>query len=87
MTINYVSFHQCAVVNFLVTENNSAANIFDQLCHVYGDSHRDASNVQHWVKHFTDGKMDITDLPHSGQLRNAIMESNKQKVDILMTED
>jgi hypothetical protein len=39
------------------------------------------------VKHFSDGERDITHLPHRGQLRNAIMEWNEQKADVLITED
>jgi hypothetical protein len=39
------------------------------------------------MKHFKDGKKDITNLPCSGHPRTIITESNKQKVDVLINED
>jgi hypothetical protein len=55
--------------------------------HVYGDSYRNASSWQQLVKHFTDGKRDITDQPHSSQLKNDIMGCHEQKFYMLITED
>jgi hypothetical protein len=36
--VNNMSFYQHAVIEFLVEENISAADIFDQLHHIYQDS-------------------------------------------------
>jgi transposase len=45
------------------------------------------SSVRRWVKHFKDGKTDIADQPRCGRPRIAATESNKQKVDELITQD
>jgi hypothetical protein len=38
-------FHQHAVIEFLIKENNSFADILYQLCQFYGDSHMGASSI------------------------------------------
>jgi hypothetical protein len=45
MAVNDVSFHQHAVIEFLIKENVSAADIFDKRCYVCGDSYIDASSL------------------------------------------
>jgi hypothetical protein len=77
MAVNGALLCQHAMIEFLVKENSSAANIFDKLCHVYGDSCMGASSVQLCVKHFKDGNKSITNLPHSCQQRTTTMECNK----------
>jgi hypothetical protein len=86
MAINDVSFYQRVVIKFLIKENNSAVNFFDQLCHVCGDSCMGASGVHCWVKYFEDGSRDISDLPCSDRPR-ITRECNNQKVDAHITED
>jgi hypothetical protein len=66
MAVDDVSSCQHAVIEFLVKENSSGADIFSQLCHLYIDSCMDASSVQHFVKHFKDGSRGTTVVPHSG---------------------
>jgi hypothetical protein len=44
MAVSDVSFHQYAVIEFLIKENSSAADISDRL-RVYGDSCVGASTV------------------------------------------
>jgi hypothetical protein len=58
---NAVLFHQCAMIQFLIQVGSSAANNFDQLRHVCGDSCMSASSVKCCVKHCKDGNSDIAD--------------------------
>jgi hypothetical protein len=55
MGITETSFRQCAVIEFLVTEGNSAGVIYERLPVMYGDVCMGASSVRRWVKHFKDG--------------------------------
>lgn len=50
--VNDISFHKHAVVEFLVEEIISAADIFDQLRHIYQDFFMGSNSTQCWVKHF-----------------------------------
>jgi hypothetical protein len=72
--VNNISFRQHAVTEFLVEENISAADIFNQLCHIYHDSFMGGSSAQRWVRHFKDGNMDIASLPIGSQPRTTTME-------------
>jgi hypothetical protein len=45
VAVNNVSFHQYAVIELLVEENITAADIFNQICHVYQDSCMGGSSV------------------------------------------
>jgi hypothetical protein len=62
MAVNDVLF---CLHGFLLKENNSAANIFDRLCHVEIPAWV-LAGMQHWVKHFKDGNRDIVNLACSG---------------------
>jgi hypothetical protein len=44
MAVN-VLFRRCAVIEFIIKENSSAADIFDLLCHVYGDYFMNVGSV------------------------------------------
>jgi hypothetical protein len=79
-----MSFRQCAVIEFLVKEGNSARVIYEWLRGVYGDVCLAASSVRSWVKHFKDGNTDIVDQPRCGRQRTSATECNKQKVDVLI---
>jgi hypothetical protein len=86
MAVNDVSFYQHVVIKFVLKENNSAVCFFDWLSHVYGDSCMGASSVHCWMKCFEDGSRDTYDLLGSDRPRITI-EYDKQKVDVLITED
>ncbi|PSN42912.1 hypothetical protein C0J52_12034 [Blattella germanica] len=58
-----VSFRQCAVIEFLVKEEQSAVDIHQRLQRAYGDTCMGASSVRRWVKHFKDGNTSINDQP------------------------
>jgi transposase len=79
MSVAVMSFRQCAVIEFLVKEGNSAGIIYKRLHGVYGDACMGASSVRRWVKHFEDGNTDFADQPRCGRPRSAATERNKQK--------
>jgi hypothetical protein len=87
MALTDMSFHQRAVIEFLVKEGNSAGVIYERLRGVYGDVCMGASSVRRWVKHFKDGNTDIADQPRCGRPRTAATERNKQKIDELIRQD
>ena len=87
MADNEVSFHQCAVTEFLVKEEIPAADIHHRLQLVYGDECMGASSVRQWVKHFKDGNMSIQDQPRSGCPQTASTEPNQKRADEIIQED
>jgi transposase len=86
MAITDMSFHQRALIEFVVKEVNSAGIIYERLPGVYRDTCMGASSVR-WVKHFKDGNSDIANQPRCGPPRTAAAECNKQKVDELIRQD
>ena len=56
MADNAMSFHQRAVIEFLVKEEIPAAEIHQRLQRAYGSVCTGASSARRWVKHFKDGK-------------------------------
>jgi hypothetical protein len=66
MDVTDMSFHQCAVIEFLVKEGNSVGVTYERLFGVYGDVCMGANSVRRWVKHFKDGNTDIADQPRCG---------------------
>ena len=56
MADNYMSFRQRAVIEFLVKEEISAAEIHQRLQRTCESVCIGASSVRRWVKHFKDGK-------------------------------
>jgi transposase len=87
MAVTDMSFRQCAVIEFLVKDGNSAGFIYKRLRDVYGDVCMGASSVRRWVKHFKDGNTDITYQLHCCRPRTAKTERNKQKVHELIRKD
>jgi transposase len=83
MAVTDMSFRQCAVIEFLVKQGNSAGIIYERLRGVSGD----VCSVRRWVKHFKDGNTDIADQLRCGRPRTAATERNKQKVDELIRQD
>ena len=69
------------MLEFLVKEENSAAEIHLRLQRAYGDVSMGASSVKRWVKNFKVGNTSIQDEPHSGHPRTAFTEPNKERVD------
>ena len=84
---NYVSFRQCAIIEFLVKEEIPAADIHHRLQRVYGDVCMGASSVGRWAQHFKDVNTSIQDQPRSGRPRTASTEPNKKRVDEIIKED
>jgi transposase len=69
-----------AVIRFLHTEGQSAAEIHRRLCRVYGDNVMSDSCVREWYRKFRDGRTDVHD--EGGQGRHAIVTDELvQKVD------
>jgi len=87
MADNDVSFRQCAVIEFLVKEEISAADVHHRLQRVYGDVCMGASSVRQCVKHLKDGNTSIQDKPRSGRPRTASTEPNKKRVGEVIKED
>jgi len=87
MANNNVSFHQRAVIEFLVKEEIPAADIHHRLRCVYGDLCMGASSVRRLVKHFKDGNTSFQDQPRSSRPRTASTEPNKKRVDEIIKED
>ena len=58
MADNDKSFHQRAVIEFLVKEEIPAAEIHQRLQRAYGSVCMGASSVRRWVKHIKDEKME-----------------------------
>jgi len=61
-----MSFRQRAVIEFLVKEEISAAEIHQRLQRAYESVCMGASSVRRWVKHFKDGNTSIQNEPRSG---------------------
>jgi hypothetical protein len=80
-------FRQCAVIEFLVKEGNSAGAIYERLRGVYGDACMVTSSVRRWVTHFKDGNTDIADLLRCGRPITDETERNRQKVDEIIRQN
>jgi len=87
MANNNVSFHQHAVIEFLVNEEIATADIHHRLQRVYGDVCMGVNSVRRWVKRFKDGNTSIQDQPHSGRPQTASTEPNKKRVDEIIKTD
>jgi len=87
MADNDMSFHQHAVIKFLVKEEIPAAEIHQRLQRAYGSVCMGASSVQRWVKHFKDGNTSIQDQPPSSRPRTASTERNKERMDEIIQDD
>ena len=75
---NDILFRQRAVVEFLVKEEITAAEIHQRLQRAYGCVCMGASSVRRCVKHFKDGNMSIQDHPRSSRPRTASSERNME---------
>jgi len=87
MADNNVSFHQRAVIEFLVKDEISAANIHHRLQRMYRDLCMGVCSVGQCVKHFKDGNTSIQDQSRSGHPRTASTEPNKKRVDEIIKEE
>jgi transposase len=87
MPNNNVLFCHRAVIEFLVKEEISAADIHHRLQRLYGDVCMGASNDRRWVEHFKDGNTSIQDQPGSGRPCTASTEHDKKKLDEIIKED
>ena len=87
MDHNNVSLHQRAVIEFLVKEEISAADIHHRLQRLYGDMCMGASSDRQRVEHFKDGNTSIQDQPGSGRPRTASTEPDKERFDEIIKED
>jgi hypothetical protein len=73
------------VHDFLVKENNLAADTYGLLHHLYGDSCMGA--FRRWVKHFNNENTDIIDHLCCGRPRSTTTKCKEQKVDAIIKED
>jgi len=87
MAANDVSFHQRAVIEFLVKEEIPAAEIHQRFQRAYGSVCMGASSVRRWVKHFKGGNTSIQNEPQSARPRTASTECNKERVDEIIQDD
>jgi transposase len=74
------SYKVCAVICFLHTAGQSAAEIHCRLCHVYGDNVMSDSCVREWCIKFRDGRNDMHDEGGQEQ-RSVVTDKLIQKVD------
>ena len=82
-----VSFRQRSVIEFLVKDEKTAAEIHVRLQCAYVDLCMGTSSVRRWIKHFKDGNTSIQDQPNSGCPRTASTELNKERADELIRGD
>jgi len=87
MADNNVSFRQRAIIEFLVKEEISAADIHHRLQRLYGDVCMGASSDRRWVEHFQDRNTSIQYRPRSGHPRTASTEPDKKRLDEIIKED
>ena len=55
------------VIQFLLARNNNAAEIYRQLCEVYGPNVMSDSKVRHWCRLFEEGRTNVHDEERSGR--------------------
>ena len=87
MADNDISFHQRAVIEFLVKEEIPDAEFHQRLQRAYGSVCMGASSVRRSVEHFKDGNTSIQDQPRSGRPRTTSTERNKERVDEINQDD
>ena len=83
---------QRVVIEFLLSEGETAQNISRRMKQVYGDGAIDCSTVTRWVKQINDGqeehaKSDLCDRPRSGRLSSAHNCANIDQADALIKEN
>jgi hypothetical protein len=75
---------QRAVIEFLLTENESMTNIHRRLTNVYGDMAVDKITVSRWTKRLASseqGQGNVSDLPRSGRLSTNVTPTTIQRAD------
>lgn len=86
--IKWLSVSYCsALIEFLVKENNLAADIYGWLHHVYRHVSMGTSSVRRCVKPFKDGNMDIANQPHCVCLGSNTTDCNKHKIYMTIKQD
>ena len=80
---------QRVVVEFLLSEGETAQNISRRLQQVYGDGTIDYSTVTRWVKRINDGQKEpaesnLCDRPRSGKLSSAHSSANIDQANALI---
>ena len=83
---------QKIVIEFLLSEGETAQNISRRLNQVYGDGAIDYSTVTRWVKRINDGQeepaeSDLCDRPRSGRPSSAHSSANIDQADALTKEN
>jgi hypothetical protein len=84
---NKISYRQHAVIEFLVKDEVSAADIHHRLQRLYGDVCMCVSSDRRWVEHFKVGNKSFEFQPLSGRLRTASPETGKKRRDEIIKED
>ena len=80
---------QRVIIEFLLSEGETAQNISRRLKQVYGDGAIDYSTVMKWVKRINDGQeepaeSDLCDRPRSGRSSSAHSSANIDQADALI---
>ena len=83
---------QRVVIEFLLSEGETAQNISRRLKQVYGDGVMDYSTVTRWVKQINDGQEEPTESnlcnrPRSGRPSSAHSSANIDQADALIKEN
>ena len=83
---------QKIVIEFLLSEEETAQNISRRLKQVYGDGAIDYSTVTRWVKRINDGQeepaeCDLCDRPRSSRPSSAHSSANIDQADALIKEN
>ncbi|KAJ4444942.1 hypothetical protein ANN_06741 [Periplaneta americana] len=79
MIDNDDSFRQRAVIEFLIKEKKSSAEIHLRHQHAYGDVCIGASNVRRWMKHFKYGNKSTQDESRRGSASNCLRGTQQGK--------
>ena len=90
--INQSQQKQRVVIEFLLSEGETAQNISRRLKQVYGDGATDYSTVTRWVKRISDGQeepaeSDLCERPRSGRPSSAHSSPNIDQADALIKEN
>lgn len=88
--VNNVRYKQRIVIEFLVAEKETVANIHKRLCAVYKCSAVDRSTVSRWVQRIKAAesvRVELHDLPRSGRVASATSTDMLNRADAIIRKD
>jgi len=81
------NIEQGYAIKFCVKLNESPTRAFASLAEAYGDATRSRTMVFKWHKAFKEGRENVEDDPHSGELISSTNDQNVEMVRAVMAED